>query len=407
MSQVYTKDRPLPFAEQRRRLTVSNVDAGGSAPPDATKLARGRPTTNRGLVQFMKANDPFACACTVVGGPSPAQGGGAKTSTGRVSISSETSANQESFAEKTQGKDGDPDACTKDKLTELGVGIGCKKGMKPEAPNQDSYAFVHCPGEFTLYGVFDGHGINGHDVSNFCREYMVKLFLSDPDRDTNTEKAFHNSFRKAQQMLENEMSGQIDARTSGTTATMAYRCLSQVAGQDDSHKLHVAHCGDSRASLVFERKGKISGQEMTHDHKPETPEEKRRIESSGGCVIFDGYYNHRVFKRGTVYPGLNMSRAMGDIIGHKEAGIVETPDYKCYNLKEMPGVTSFMLCSDGVWEFIDCDEVAQMANKHKGKNGKVEPVAAAEAICRESYQRWMDDTGGEVSDDITCLIQVL
>ena len=56
---------------------------------------------------------------------------------------------------------------------------------------------------------------------------------------------------------------------------------------------------------------------------------------------------------------------------------------------------------------MDCDEVSAMVMKHKNKNGKVDPSAAAEYICLEAYQRWMDDTGGEVSDDITCMIQVL
>lgn len=69
-------------------------------------------------------------------------------------------------------------------LKHLGVGIACKKGFKPEAPNQDSFAYVHQEGDFELYGVFDGHGVCGHDVSNFVKEYLPKIFMSDPNRDT-------------------------------------------------------------------------------------------------------------------------------------------------------------------------------------------------------------------------------
>ncbi|CAD7947353.1 unnamed protein product [Amoebophrya sp. A120] len=390
--------------KDRQRLTVGAIDPKDAANANNGAKAGGRPSNNRGLVQFLKANDTIACASV---------SSSLRSSTGSsVCLSSETVRRQNSFDEKRLTKEGDP---TFDigKLAAMGVAIGCKKGKKPESPNQDSYAFVHCPDDFTLYTVFDGHGVNGHDVSNFCKEYMIKLFISDPNRDTNTEKAFADTFRKAQQMLENEMASQIDSRTSGATATMIYR----PAGK---RELHVAYCGDSRASICFATESttvvpgtsqkpngrKQLGVELTRDHKPELPEEKRRIESSGGVVLFDGYYNHRVFKRGTVYPGLNMSRAMGDVIGNREAGIVETPDYKIFELTDE--VIAFLVCSDGVWEFIDCHEAATIVHKHKDKEtGKINCEKAAEELCRESYQRWMDDTGGEISDDITAMIQVL
>jgi hypothetical protein len=72
-----------------------------------------------------------------------------------------------------------------------------------------------------------------------------------------------------------------------------------------------------------DKKGHPRGIELTPDHKPNIPAERKRIEQGGGVVVFDGCYNHRVFKRGSVYPGLNMSRAMGDVIGNKEAGLTE------------------------------------------------------------------------------------
>ena len=69
-----------------------------------------------------------------------------------------------------------------------------------------------------------------------------------------------------------------DARTSGCTATMAYR-------PDKGGEIHIAYCGDSRAVIVGEKKGDPRGWDLTIDHKPNIPAEKRRIEASGGVVI--------------------------------------------------------------------------------------------------------------------------
>ena len=66
-----------------------------------------------------------------------------------------------------------------------------------------------------------------------------------------------------------------------------------------------------------------------------------------------------------------------------------------------------IVCSDGVWEFIDCDEAAKIVCRSKTADGKLDPHAAAEDLSKESWNRWMEDTGGEIADDITAIVQVL
>ena len=62
-----------------------------------------------------------------------------------------------------------------------------------------------------------------------------------------------------------------------------------------------------------------------------------------------------------------------------------------------------ILASDGVWEFLTNEEVAEIAKPfYKKKNAE----KAAEAIVRESYLRWKREEEGVV-DDITCIILFL
>lgn len=57
---------------------------------------------------------------------------------------------------------------------------------------------------------------------------------------------------------------------------------------------------------------------LSNDHKPELPEEKKRIEKKGGRVepLYDDYNNpygpYRVWLKKDDLPGLAMSRSIGD-----------------------------------------------------------------------------------------------
>merc|ERR1719230_1063869 len=94
------------------------------------------------------------------------------------------------------------------------------------------------------------------------------------------------------------------------------------ADKNGKKKVWLAHVGDSKAVMVSYKgaDGSFIGRDLTQDHKPSVPGEKKRIEENGGRVIFDGFYNYRVFAKGQMYPGLNMSRAFGDTVAHRHDG---------------------------------------------------------------------------------------
>eukprot|EP00928_Gymnodinium_smaydae_P052982 TRINITY_DN3708_c0_g3_i1.p1 TRINITY_DN3708_c0_g3~~TRINITY_DN3708_c0_g3_i1.p1 ORF type:complete len:424 (+),score=89.48 TRINITY_DN3708_c0_g3_i1:129-1274(+) len=318
-----------------------------------------------------------------------------------VSISSKTDndlSRRKSFAEKDSEYEGtfaSEDVAFK-WVNDRGIGFHCKKGNKPESPNQDSFNLIIVDNEWALYGVFDGHGPLGHYVSDVARDKLVSSFVQHEKRDEDTKKAFMDCFSLTQDYLESsEVTSErkIDTTASGTTCTMAFHDFRR-------ETITFAHVGDSRAIMQLMPKKEVV-EELTTDHKPDLPEEKKRIEAANGRVVFDGFYNHRVFAKDGMYPGLNMSRALGDVLAHKKAGLTAVPDVRTVNLKDYSGSNEglrLLICSDGVWEFIDNKQAFDICDK------KDAVADSSRALVQESYDFWMADSQGEISDDITCIL---
>ncbi|CAX64112.1 hypothetical protein PFHG_05055 [Plasmodium falciparum HB3] len=181
-----------------------------------------------------------------------------------------------------------------------------------------------------------------------------------------------------------------DSTMSGTTATIIVHLFKE-------KKLYVAYVGDSRAVLGKRKNGskQLSAVELTKDHKPNCAAEKKRILSSGGQVMkLEGDIPYRVFIKNKFYPGLAMSRAIGDTIGH-QIGIIAEPDFIEVNINEDEDIL-VLICSDGVWEFISSEEAVNLIYEFGYNNVQ----DAVENLARESWDRWLNEEENIV-DDIT------
>jgi len=311
----------------------------------------------------------------------------------RLSYSSVTDRTLTSFEDKKTVCEGE--TMTRETLTDMGVGIVCKKGLKPESPNQDSFSYTFVDKMFSLYGIYDGHGPSGHHVSNFCKDALPKLFVQHPKAMSEPEVALKESFITCQNMIELQNAEKtMDANMSGCTCSVVFRPA-------HDQFIVVAHVGDSRCVISHKEQNTVNVTDLTVDHKPNLPKEKERIESCGGRVVFDGFYNYRVFAKTGMYPGLNMSRALGDTLAHKVAGLTAEPDVERVMIDKAKD-TAILLCTDGVWEFVESQESGEIVDKHQGKM-----QAAAENLAQESWDRWMNDSNGEISDDITAFVIAL
>lgn len=421
--------------QQRRRLTVGTA-------PDPASLKSGELKGKKlsELLMSEVAEEIFEKSI------------GKENKSKLISVHTTTDAEMKkkrSFAEKDKymktGKDDqtDPTKFDASKISEIVGGkvfFTCRKGLKPESPNQDSYVYVALPGKWALYGVFDGHGPNGHDVSDMAVTELCKKFLSTDDFITNTGPAFTAAFLECQRLIEEGTQGAknkkgdglVDASSSGSTCTMAFHNL-------ESDILTIAHVGDSRGLLFRGDKAWRTDQEdekrtkaiatgaqkredgevdiiyATEDHKPNLPGEKKRIEAKGGRVVFDGYYNYRVFAKAGMYPGLNMSRALGDVVAHKEAGLCAEPELKEIKLADERAKSklplTLIIASDGVWEFIANEQAPGFVTENAEVPGCPEkacfPLSVdqkrVEHLAKKSWDKWMADSDNEISDDITVI----
>jgi serine/threonine protein phosphatase PrpC len=184
---------------------------------------------------------------------------------------------------------------------------------------------------------------------------------------------------------------------SGATGTLAwFQTL-----KDGKQFIHLGHVGDSRAIIgagsSWEKQVVAFG---TEDHKCDLPAERARIESKNGVVRQrKGDVPHRVFMKGSQLPGLAMSRSLGDLLASK-IGVSHIPDVETYNISSDSQV--LVICSDGVWEFLDNEKVLSEIKKYP----KEKIQLACENLAKLAWAQWVE-VEHDVVDDITVIAVVL
>ena len=273
--------------------------------------------------------------------------------------------------------------------------------------NQDSYLILTNIRNFTnfnVFAVFDGHGPHGHLVSQFLVKYFTDFFNNNPEiKKCKKEFDILNLLLKSNyQILVNSIvlseeklkeQKDINLEYSGSTCCMLIQIY---------QKIICANIGDSRAILLTEviKEDVIN---LSNDHKPNLKKEFERIKKHGGvvekCVYEDGIADgpFRVWNSSKQeYPGLAISRSIGDIEATK-LGVIAEPEF---NLKTLKSNMKFIIiASDGIWEYLNnknvCDIIKPFYALGDAKGG-------AEELIKESRGKWSKE--GNSSDDITVIV---
>jgi len=278
------------------------------------------------------------------------------------------------------------------RLGQSSIGFSCHKGLKPEIPNQDNWSIVHVAGDFSIYSVCDGHGINGHHVADIAKDALPRFLLQDKRFRRQRQAALVDAFEVTQDLLRTiDRHNLVKAAMGGTTATV-------VVHDQAEQKLQVAHVGDSTAILGrLGPKEQLIAVQLTREHHLEMEDERQRVEATGARVEWEaGAY--RAFNKHGTGAGLNVTRSLGDLDAHLECGIVSQPEVKEVELLSEDKV--LIVASDGVWTWMKPQEVLNIITAC----GPAHPSVAAERVAKEAYDRWLQQTGHQAADDITVLV---
>ncbi|GMI92581.1 hypothetical protein like AT5G26010 [Hibiscus trionum] len=285
----------------------------------------------------------------------------------------------------------------------LGIqGLGSlytKQGSK--GLNQDAAIFYQDYGMEggAFCGVFDGHGKNGHVVSNMVRNSLPSMLLSQKNalekiKTTYEKNCQHQGLLNweeacisAFKVLDKEIMLQenLDCSTSGTTAVVVVR---------QSEDLVIANLGDSRAVLGTMTEHGIKAVQLTTDLKPGLPCEAERIRNCKGRVLALKEEPHiqRVWLPHEDSPGLAMSRAFGDFL-LKNHGIIAVPDVFHHHLTTNDQF--IVLATDGVWDVLNNNQVATIVMEAENEQ------AAARAVVEAATATWKRKFPSSKVDDCT------
>jgi len=267
-------------------------------------------------------------------------------------------------------------------------------GYLPDNPakvNQDAYIevvnFARSP-DMHFFGVCDGHGFYGKDVSSFCKQRLPALLAKDPALTLNPREAITNCILRTDTEL---LECPFDVNFSGSTLNVVLII---------EKTLWCANVGDSRSIIARQltegSKSSTNRQVGRHwmcialsrDHKPDDKDESTRILREGGRI--EAYQDEegnplgpaRVWLQDQDIPGLAMSRSMGDAVA-ASVGVFADPEILEFALTPED---RFLVCaSDGVFEFLSNEDIVKIVVPFWKEN---DVQGACDAVAQEARTRW-------------------
>ena len=315
----------------------------------------------------------------------------------------------------------------------LGKGYSFSKGGRledgSEKINQDSTLILDniFNLNYNVQGVMDGHGKNGHLVSQFIKNKLTNLLLKEqtyfPNKKNYPKSIKSDTFKipmnnnllniNKNNILTEELiyfqlinknfslikslfsiinkelkKESFDISFSGSTLLLIFQI---------NHHIICANTGDSRCIIITSHNSKYpySYEQLSIDHKPFNSSEKKRIEHLGGeihkCKEENGPL--RIWVKGEDFPGLAVSRSIGDSVA-KEIGVIYEPDVISRIVEDKYKV--IIIASDGLWDVMN-EEIVTKITKLFFEKGDASGLCIK--LVEDAVKIW--DSKGKERDDIS------
>ena len=294
---------------------------------------------------------------------------------------------------------------------------------KKEKINQDSYLILEKLFEniLNIYGIFDGHGKNGHLISSLLSTFLSQ-YLKNKDnycleKKSNNDSDSDSSISSQEIIINNELISKLfsnedfirkiiaeldlkanesnfDLQFSGTTCLLLFLFEDYIICSNIGDSMCVLFNCSNEDRWTYDIISKI--------HKPDIQSEKDRVLLNGGVIhpyydelgVFEG--PNRVYVKGKTYPGLSLTRSIGDLEAEK-IGIISEPDII---IKKKDSTCKYLvLGSDGLWDVIKPYDVRRIVNPYFLKS---DTNGACNALLKTACKNW--DKEGCERDDITIIV---
>ena len=282
-----------------------------------------------------------------------------------------------------------------------------------DKPNQDSYQmkFDFIDRNSVLLGVFDGHGLYGHLISQYVQKYFIRNLIRHSEimammnnqdkfvltKEYDVRKLIEHTYRLTNNELNQEVKQAQESGSTGVSIMIA------------NNQIYTANIGDSEAAIVYFDRGKNQYElkKLTTVHQANNEYEKERIERSGGRCEQQKDKRGKYYGPMRVWPkdkntlGLMMTRSFGDQTGH-DIGMTAVPAISVEN--KTKDIIAVVIGSDGVWEVCKERHIINIVVKYYDSKDSQKAVAEMTEL---SELKWKADESDDYIDDITAIVGYL